>query len=627
MTTEQKLIIDNIFNKLNHETAVDADPDTTKPTVSVTVECRDNVVSEKKLRMVQSTTLNKLKDYLSKTYGPFGSMTDIITGNDKNSILADYSKDGLKVLKNITFDQPIEMSIESEVVDICKYVESKIGDGTTSAVILSSFIFDGLNNIQTAYNLPPRRLIQCFDTCINNIKEEILSNRKDITIDDIYKICMISTNGNKEVSENIETLYKQYGFDASIDVNISNDENNKVVAYDGLTVNQGYSDPAYINNTMNGTATIRNAHVYQFSDPIDTPELVSYLEKILMHNIFEPLQDNTKETPTVIVTPKISRDASNLLSKLVSILYTYDNNKMQSQKPAILIITNLSPSDEDIATDICTLCKCKRIIKYIDPKIQKADQDAGNAPTIDTIADWYGTAEEVTSDSDKTKFINPISMVTEGDKTFDSIINFLTAELNKSIANNDNPNVIGRLRKRIRCLNANMIEYLVGGISISDRNQLKDLVEDAVKNCASASEFGVGRAANYEGLAASYKFAVKYLDKKEYDNLDDHIMGIIYYTIFSAYYSAADILYSTVSSKDWVDDIIINTIESGHPFNVMDIFDILGLDEIDTLKNKDDGVLCSIRTDVEILDAISKIITTMVTSNQCLLQAVILNKY
>ena len=104
-------------------------------------------------------------------------------------------------------------------------------------------------------------------------------------------------------------------------------------------------------------------------------------------------------------------------------------------------------------------------------------------------------------------------------------------------------------------------------------------------------------------------------------------MGIIYYTIFSAYYSAADILYSTVSSKDWVDDIIINTIESGHPFNVMDIFDILGLDEIDTLKNKDDGVLCSIRTDVEILDAISKIITTMVTSNQCLLQAVILNKY
>lgn len=627
MTTEQKPIIDNIFNKLNHETAVDADPDTTKPTVSVTVECRDNVVSEKKLRMVQSTTLNKLKDYLSKTYGPFGSMTDIITGNDKNSILADYSKDGLKVLKNITFDQPIEMSIESEVVDICKYVESKIGDGTTSAVILSSFIFDGLNNIQTAYNLPPRRLIQCFDTCINNIKEEILSNRKDITIDDIYKICMISTNGNKEVSENIETLYKQYGFDASIDVNISNDENNKVVAYDGLTVNQGYSDPAYINNTMNGTATIRNAHVYQFSDPIDTPELVSYLEKILMHNIFEPLQDNTKETPTVIVTPKISRDASNLLSKLVSILYTYDNNKMQSQKPAILIITNLSPSDEDIATDICTLCKCKRIIKYIDPKIQKADQDAGNAPTIDTIADWYGTAEEVTSDSDKTKFINPISMITEGDKTFDSIINFLTAELNKSIANNDNPNVVGRLRKRIRCLNANMIEYLVGGISISDRNQLKDLVEDAVKNCASASEFGVGRAANYEGLAASYKFAVKYLDKKEYDNLDDHIMGIIYYTIFSAYYSAADILYSTVSSKDWVDDIIINTIESGHPFNVMDIFDILGLDEIDTLKNKDDGVLCSIRTDVEILDAISKIITTMVTSNQCLLQAVILNKY
>jgi hypothetical protein len=38
-------------------------------------------------------------------------------------------------------------------------------------------------------------------------------------------------------------------------------------------------------------------------------------------------------------------------------------------------------------------------------------------------------------------------------------------------------------------------------------------------------------------------------------------------------------------------------------------------------------VITSICTDIEILNAISKIVTPMVTSNQCLLQATALNKY
>ena len=39
------------------------------------------------------------------------------------------------------------------------------------------------------------------------------------------------------------------------------------------------------------------------------------------------------------------------------------------------------------------------------------------------------------------------------------------------------------------------------------------------------------------------------------------------------------------------------------------------------------NVLCSIRTDIEVLNAISKIITIMATSNQCLLQAPSINGY
>ena len=623
-------IVNDIFTTLDTDISVSSTDANNKDagTVDVHQDCITNVVPEEKLRKVQSDTLNQLKNYLSKTYGPFGSMTDIITGQNKDSILADYSKDGLKVLKNIIFNEPIEMSIQSEIVDICKYVESKVGDGTTSAVILASQIFDGLNKIQEAYHLPPRRLIQIFNHCIDNIKSSIADNGKDISLDDIYNICMISTNGNKEVSTAIKSLYNRYGFDVSIDVNISNDADTKVKTYDGLTINQGYSDPAYINNTLTGTADIHNPRIYSFRDPIDTPEMVNFLEAILLKNIFDPINNNEDPIPTVVVAPKISRDASNLLGKLVQILYSFDTKQVQSQKPPVLIVTSLAPSDVDIAYDICNLCHCKEIAKYINADIQKADQEKGEAPTLETVADWYGTAELVSSDADKTKFINPSAMTTEGDKTYDTLLNFLESELKKDIANNDNPNTIGRIKKRIRCLKANMVEYLVGGISISDRDQLKDLVEDAVKNCASAASNGVGRAANFEGLISSYKLAYNCsIDAENRTSKNDKITADIYYTIFKAYYNATKILYSTVVSDEKVDKLIIDSINLEKPFNVMDIFDAVTDEDLNNIGLKDTTVLCSIRTDIEIINAISKIITTMVTSNQCLLQAAILNKY
>ena len=582
---------------------------------SIKTLCMDNVVCKEKLRDVQGRTLNQLSSYISATYGPLGSNTMIVSGNDKSTILSNYSKDGLKVLKNITFSEPLEMAIHSEIVDIAKFVEHQVGDGTTSSIILSSKIFEGLSNIEKEETIPPRTLVKVFQNIVEKLQNIIMENKKDITIDDIYKICMISTNGNTEVSENIKSLYEKYGFDVSIDVGISNDTNTKVKIYDGLTINEGYSDPAYINNKVTGTAEIHNARIYAFEDPIDTPEMVSFMEKILLENIFTPASQHDEVIPTVIISPHISRDASGLLTKLVTLLYSYNEDNMESQKPPVLVLTNITGTDEGIYHDISNLCRCKIIRKYIDPTIQAADQEKGDAPTLDNIVDWYGTADAVIADSDKTKFIRPAAMADENDNSYEMLKNFLKAEIKKSTEDNDDHLTVGRLKKRLRCLEANMIEYLIGGITISDRDSLRDLVEDAVKNCASASEFGVGYAANYEGLRA----AVKLSESSNLTALEKKLIDII----IDSYKTSARILYSTATDSDRANTLIKESIECGHPFNVMDVFN--GTEYV--LDDYKCNVLCSIRTDVEILNAISKIITMMVTANQCLLQVPALNRY
>lgn len=577
--------------------------------------CQSNVVSSEKLKKVQNETLNTLRDNLSKTYGPMGSYTAIITGSGPQDILTTYSKDGLKVLKHIYYDSPIELAIQSELVDICKYVEHKVGDGTTSAVILSSLIYDGLLDIISTEKIPPRKMVKEFSNIVNILKKLILNNKRDITLEDIYNICMISTNGNEVVSKNIQDIYEQYKFDINIDVSISNDQNTKIKEYDGMTIDTGYSDPAYINNPAKGTCDIHNAKVYAFQDPVDTPEMIGFFEKIILDNIFIPGSNGEEMVPTVIVCPMISRDGNGLLNKLIESLHQCDQSEAYSQKPPILILTNIHGTDEHIANDITRLCNAKLVHKFINPEVQKHEQETGEAPTLDTIHNFAGECELVSADIEKCKFINTYDSLKNDNKIYNSIISFLKSEIMNAENNNEDTATIGRLKKRLRALEANMVEYLVGGITISDRDSLKDLVEDAVKNCASASENGVGRAANFEGLIASYQMATELESDK--NSIDYKIISVI----FKAYFEAAKILYGTVIDEDKIEDTIIRSLENGYPFNVVELL------YNEEFTEKGTNVLCSIMTDIEILDAISKIVSMMVTSNQCLLQTTSLNRY
>lgn len=592
------------------------------PTPTIKMECLSNVVSGQKFRDIQLETINNMKVFLENTYGPMGSYTGIITGSNKDTIGINYSKDGLKVLKNIVFNTPIEFALQSELRDICEYVEKKVGDGTTSAVILSALIYTGLYEMISKNDaLPPRVLTQKFQKVVDQIKSNILQEKRNITLDDIYDICMISTNGNESVSSNIRKVYEEYGFDVSIDLNISNDQNTKIKEYDGLTINSGYSDAAYINNFGSGTVDIPNPEIFSFEDPVDTPEMIKFMEQILLDNILIPASKNEQFVPTVIICPMITRDGSGVLNTVIESLYQFDAQHMSNRKPPVVIVTNISGSDEAIALDIAKLCNCKSIKKYINPELQKADQESGQAPTLETIHNFAGTAEFVQADLEKTKFVNPDSMKDGSHLTYDALIKFIESELKRAQDVNEDSVTIGILKKRLRCLKANAIEYYVGGISISDRESLKDLVEDAIKNCKSAAENGVGYAANYEGLIA----AIKVCDEYSMVNTVSTELTIAK-IIRDAYMEAVRILYRSVNSnEEFVQSVLDLTIERGMPVNIMEILD----KSIKDLQDNEysGNVLCSIMTDIEILNAISKIITMMVTSNQCLLQNSQLNRY
>ena len=589
--------------------------------VSIVVKSAHNVVSGEKLRQIQSETLASTKDFLSNTFGPMGSNTKIIKGNNKDNINSTYSKDGLKVLQNIVQSAPIEASIIEELVDITRHVEHEVGDGTTSTVILSSLIFDKLMLIQEKYKIPPYQLVRAFEDVVTHIKCSILSNKKSCNLEDIYDICMISTNSNQEVSEMIKSVYEKFGMDVELSVGISNNGNTYIKEYDGLTLNEGFADPVYVTDKEKQISEIHNARVYHFVDPIDTMDMISYFETILRHNIYEPLENEEAPIPTVITCPRLSRDMSATLKILANQLYQIDQNGLTSSKPPILIITDVIGSDEVIMDDTANLCGCKSIRKYIDPNMLRKDQEAGNAPTVENVFEFYGECEVVVADAKKTKFINPKHMhvydedgTVKDDPIYTGMINFLEEEIKHAQETDGTIDEIATYKKRLSALKSNMVEFLVGGITIAERDSYKDLVEDAIKNCKSASKYGVGYAANWEGLYAAYKTLLP-------ERIRDDFHVSVLDAIIVSYFEIQEILYSTVcTDMSVIDKCIMDSLsqEMG-PYNISD-----GILEG---KNIMGNVKCSIMLDINILDTLSKIISLMVTCNQCLLQASQLNNY
>ena len=565
-----------------------------------------NIVSKDVLRGVQLKTMEILKDALSKSFGPYGSNTIIY----KEGALPRYTKDGHTILNSIQFAGEIEKSVLTDILEETRTQAIKIGDSTTSITILSYLIFNALVNFEGVRDyMTPASIVSSFKEVANAICDTIKKNGRPATIDDIYNIALISTNGNEYLANTLKNVYEEYGLDVYIDVKASMNGTTYLKEINGMTMDCGFLDPTLINDVEKNACVINNPRIYAFKDPIDTVEMGTFLDTILYDNIVGPIKNKKVEdmVPTIIMAPRISRDYSAFIDQLMQSMAAAP----AANRGWLNIITDIQGCDMEQFEDICDLCGCKYIKKYLDPEIQKEDIKKGLAPTPDNIHDFAGTAEKVSSDANKTTFVNPDKMYkTDGTTTelFNQRTDYLEKQIAKLEVEGNNTMDIYTLKKRLNSLKGKMVEIYIGGITVADRDAERDLLEDATLNCRSASLNGVGYAANFEGLRAS--IAVRELYRIKEDDIKFEIADII----ANAYRDISKILYGTVNTSMTEDEIINGSIMKNCPFNIV-------------TREYDGKVLTSIDTDICTINTISKIITIMATANQFILPTLNINKY
>lgn len=569
----------------------------------------NNIIEPKAVRTVQLQTLEKVASALERTFGPNGSITCIY----KENAFPRFTKDGISVLREIKFDKPIEQSIVANIDSICTEQVKVVGDATTSIVLLSNIIFhklDKLYPVDKSYDA--QKIVYTFKKVTQDIIEQIQSHKQEVTLDSIRDICMISTNNDETLTNLIVDIYKKYGFDVHISVESSINGETYLREYDGIVLECGMYDQAFANSSDNKTVTVNNPKIYAFEDPIDTPMMGQLLDKIVSDNILEPMSTMMKKdskvvknfVPTVILAPKISRDFSTKLENIIDSIYrTCPSNEY---KPPLAIITDITLEDTGTYNDIITLSGCKKIKKYIDPKIYEEDVKSGDAATIDTVHKFAGSCEQVVSDFATTKFFTPSlywkdEARTEHTEVYNNLLTKLESEFNQ--ANEEGKKIVEvyKYRKRINAIKGNMVDICIGGISAQDRDQKGDLLEDAVLNCRSACKDGVGYGANFEAIRAIYEIIKPTPD---YDTEYGNILHILK----ESYIELGKILYKVYANGDEekaTQIIVDNITEYNAPLNIR--------------TGEHDGVLASIMTDQCVLKSISEILTIMFVTNQMIL--------
>jgi chaperonin GroEL (HSP60 family) len=168
-----------------------------------------NVIPKEEFNGLIHEVFETISTCLEQSLGPLGSSTTILDG-----MLTSATKDGHAIFKSLRFNNRYKRMIYNLIAAVCTRLNNVVGDGTTTAIVLTNELFHQYQlkqaALETYYRLP-RSFIQAWDAVIESLLEKIktyatpINSLEDATI---FNLCYVTSNGNMEVSTAITETYK-----------------------------------------------------------------------------------------------------------------------------------------------------------------------------------------------------------------------------------------------------------------------------------------------------------------------------------------------------------------------------------------------------------------------------------
>jgi len=543
-----------------------------------------NVIDEKNFKDRVHMVFNQVAGALVNTLGPYGSTTIIEKYGEMH-----ITKDGWQVLKKIHFGDPVNNNIMHLLINISAQVVLRVGDGSTSSIIAANTILNRLENNPTLKKMRPKEFLKVLSAAVELISQRILdfsskiNKENDPDFNEIYKLAMISTNGDDDVSKVIQTIYRET-VNPSIEFVQSKTNKTTYEIIEGYKLaNMTYIDGIFANGD-DGTCSITKPIIIMFDHKIDKE---THFDKILTNAIQVAL---AQERRIVIVAPNYDKYLLNMLGTAIPMEYKARGTST-SVYARVSLINNMS---HELYNDFATMTGGMIIREtHIDQLVDgtlKVDEFLGEVDNIvigDTstlIKGFYKRNEDM----------------------YNVCVNDATAKYKKVEATHRELGIVNselyELKQRLAKLRGKMGVIYVGGNSSLEKVSNYDLVEDAVKACESAYNYGYNIGGNL-----ILPIAIRHI-KENTENLSDNTK-LILDLLNDAF---RDVFVKVLGNKfteerdtgsDKLYDIVDKCVDSWKCYDLI-------TDEYS------DNVINSCFTDIEILKAATSIVSLLISSNQ-----------
>lgn len=579
---------------------------------SLETTIKTNVYEEKDFKNQFLMVFKTMSEILSKTLGPYGSSTMI--DELKNYCV---TKDGFHVLKNLKFADFKQNRIHSILFSISHQMVTKVGDGSTSAVVAAyNFLNEMIEYSYSHKNIRPKeineRIQEIVDELCNIISKNATPVNNENLIDVVTRITNIATNENKKYTEMIREIYSKLGANCTINISDSKIYEDGIEYEDGVYSTESYLiDPLY-HNRENQNIT-NDCGILMFDHVLDLDTWTMF--QVAFNHYCYP-----ENRTLIVIAPGYDQF---LLDKIRKDAYadvkTYEGRSKVLFRTIFLKNTLYKPIMKDMFNDLSALLgatiyrpadtkEWAEWIREYNKECTKArSEGAMRAPEfpqdmIEDIGKHIGYCDQAIMGDRISSFKGFTNKNTALFNSFYQAAKFnLEAEEERALSSDSIDNKVFDARTRF-----NKITCKSATINVSGNNRLEmsinvDAVDDAVKACSSAIKYGYNQGCNLAIIEAIDK--LKANKDIEEDSLDSHILEGLRDAFINVYKT---VLRNGIEDVDMVEAIVNTSIETGYK-----CYDLA------THKFDNEGhIINSCRTDIEILKGAIAMVAVVLSCNQ-----------
>lgn len=345
------------------------------------------------------------------------------------------TKDGKTVVEALQSDDRYEQLGIDLVKQVAQQTVQEAGDGTsTSCLLTQAIIHWGKEEIKKG--TPLTQVKKRIQSVVDNVKEEIKVLSTPITCKDtkeISNIASVSANNNREIGNLLASAFEKIGQNGFIDLQ-TGDEETVMEFQEGMRVEAGLFHPYFCTNTERKYAELHNCNVLVVEGTLQD-----------IKDVMPAMQLCTAENSLLIISSEIS---DSLLEVLVS-------NKVE-RGLKITYVKAPFYDDRHITglQDICSFTGAKLLTTKTGLNIKPDD---------------LGHVEKALV------FQKELNLLGGNSETLKAAVETLS-EMEEY--------------ERLANLTNNVATIKIGGRTVVERNETKDLVEDAYHAVRSAMEEG-----------------------------------------------------------------------------------------------------------------------------------------